>query len=129
MVKINLKLIDNDKIKNFEKHLEFIADALRMTEYSLCGWMLLKTQIENIKIYHREYNVLMKYMNDKSELFKKTIVSCINILNGKYNGNLNDAKLGINISTKICWTINKLIPKNKINSYDMIYFNELYTKI
>ena len=51
MVKMGLKFNNYDKIKNFEKYLEFIAEILRQTEeqYSLSGWILFKFHIDYLR--------------------------------------------------------------------------------
>ena len=132
MVEIGVKFIDNDKIKNFNKYLEFIAETLRVYDYSLCGWMLLTKEIENFDNYKKQYkyyDILVKFLNDKAVLFKKNIVESNDILNKKYNGDVNDAEIKLNISTKICWTINKMIENNEIDLNEMVEFAGLYSKM
>eukprot|EP01084_Bolivina_argentea_P238715 401072_1 len=117
---------------SFDFYLSYFILMLRKREYNAFAWKLLNAHLEQIQTEPEQYlylEDLMRFIDSKTGLLQKSIISYIKILNKKLEGNIEESQTHLENATQVCWKINSLIYTSIMKANEMTHFSKLYTKM
>ena len=125
-----LSLLDLLNINKFGVYSDLIVYSMRYN--TMDGWALLETSVDKIQKSGKRYafyDEIVYFVDSKPGLFKNNLVSNIQTLTGKVEGDKERAETEIAIKIHIMMKINKLILDGVVAGDRMNTFKKLYQRM
>eukprot|EP01083_Nonionella_stella_P059286 155105_1 len=121
--KTDLKISDDirDSLFQREQWKWFVNGFLRDHQHGIVAWKLLES--EEIQIDGN----LLSYIQSKTGLLQRNVVSQLAVLQGKEEGDIECARNTLEIATKVCYEIHKFVASRTVNNLST--FARLYKKL